>query len=347
MGASKRELISTVTGLCAALALIAVLAVGIVAEFTPRFAPAAVGTTLPASPRPAGYAESLLAIGAIRPRGKRAGFTLIELSIVLVIIGLIVGGVLVGQSLISAAEVRAQITQIEKYNSAVNTFRGKFNAIPGDMNAATAQQYGFAIGSGCNGSIGRRDGNGLLDGASISTLDQGQGETTLFWQDLSNTGTGNFIDGTFPNSGAAAVGCISSLALSLTQGTSYLGDYYPVGKIGHATFIYVYENNGVNWYGLSAATSVSNVSGALSSNVTLPVIQAYNMDSKVDDGLPGSGNVQAIYINGQNAVPPANAPNTTTSGGTSSSCYDTTTSTYSITVNNGNGGNCALSFKFQ
>jgi prepilin-type N-terminal cleavage/methylation domain-containing protein len=47
------------------------------------------------------------------------GFTLIEMSIVLVIIGLIVGGVLVGQDLIRAAYIRAQITQIEKFNTAV------------------------------------------------------------------------------------------------------------------------------------------------------------------------------------------------------------------------------------
>jgi prepilin-type N-terminal cleavage/methylation domain-containing protein len=45
-------------------------------------------------------------------QNKRCGFTLIELSIVLVIIGLIVGGVLAGQSLINAAAVRAQISQI-------------------------------------------------------------------------------------------------------------------------------------------------------------------------------------------------------------------------------------------
>ena len=57
---------------------------------------------------------------------KSAGFTLIELSIVLVIIGLIIGGVLVGRDLIAAAQVRAQISQIEKYQTAVNTFRGKY-----------------------------------------------------------------------------------------------------------------------------------------------------------------------------------------------------------------------------
>src|SRR6202011_3322528 len=94
------------------------------------------------------------------------GFTLIELSIVLVIIGLIVGGILVGQDLIKAAEVRAQISQIDKYNSAVNTFRAKFQSIPGDMAVATANQFGFTVDSTCYGQIGGRDGNGLLDGAS-------------------------------------------------------------------------------------------------------------------------------------------------------------------------------------
>ena len=51
------------------------------------------------------------------------------MSIVLVIIGLIVGGILVGQSLIAAAAVRAQISQIEKYNTAVNTFRDKYGGL--------------------------------------------------------------------------------------------------------------------------------------------------------------------------------------------------------------------------
>lgn len=50
-----------------------------------------------------------------------AGFTLVELSIVLVIIGLVVDGVLVGQDLFCAAAVRATISQIEKYNTAANT----------------------------------------------------------------------------------------------------------------------------------------------------------------------------------------------------------------------------------
>ena len=73
----------------------------------------------------------------------RGGFTLIEMAIVLVVIGLLAGAVLVGQSLIGAAAVRAQITQIEKYNTAANTFYSKYDALPGDIPAALVTQLGF------------------------------------------------------------------------------------------------------------------------------------------------------------------------------------------------------------
>ncbi|MGH9519815.1 MAG: type II secretion system protein, partial [Terriglobales bacterium] len=70
------------------------------------------------------------------------GFTLIEMAIVLVIIGLIVGSVLAGQDLIRAAEVRATISQIEKYQTAVNTFYGKYGALPGDIKDPEASMFG-------------------------------------------------------------------------------------------------------------------------------------------------------------------------------------------------------------
>jgi prepilin-type N-terminal cleavage/methylation domain-containing protein len=61
--------------------------------------------------------------------GEKA-FTLIELSIVLVIIGLITGGILTGQTLIAAARVRSMITQLDRFNLAVTTFRGKYDCLP-------------------------------------------------------------------------------------------------------------------------------------------------------------------------------------------------------------------------
>lgn len=62
-------------------------------------------------------------------RTHQSAFTLIELSIALVIIGLIVGGVLVGQDLIKAAELRQQAVQINNLNTAVTTFRLKGTSI--------------------------------------------------------------------------------------------------------------------------------------------------------------------------------------------------------------------------
>jgi prepilin-type N-terminal cleavage/methylation domain-containing protein len=76
---------------------------------------------------------------------RAAGFTLIEMSIVLVVIGLIVGAIMVGQNLIAAAAIRAQITQIEKYNSAVNTFRGKYD---NGNNASATMTYSIEQNGG-------------------------------------------------------------------------------------------------------------------------------------------------------------------------------------------------------
>jgi len=276
-----------------------------------------------------------------------SGFTLIELSIVLVIIGLIVGGILVGQDLIKAAEVRAQISQIEKYNQAVNTFRAKFNAIPGDMAVSTAQQFGFTLGSSCAGiQLGNRDGNGLIDGYIAPwQLLQGAGETHMFWVDLSSAVAGNLIEGQFPNSGAVLTGCGSITALTTTPGTTFIGDYFPQAKIGHGTFVYVYETSGYNWYGVAAITNVAT-SGVPTSGTTIPVMQSYNIDKKVDDGLPATGAVQAAYING-NITTVQSAPNAASD--TTTTCYNTTSNTYSLSTyaNYGAGGNCALSFRFQ
>src|ERR1039458_8026084 len=136
---------------------------------------------------------------AISPAVKsppKAGFTLVELSIVMVIIGLIIGGVLVGQDLISAASVRAQISQIEKYQTAVNTFRGKYGYLPGDIPDPYATQYGFQP-RGWR-PHGEGDGNGLIEGLTPGCCYggdlYGSGEPLMFWEDLSSAG---LINGTF------------------------------------------------------------------------------------------------------------------------------------------------------
>jgi prepilin-type N-terminal cleavage/methylation domain-containing protein len=130
----------------------------------------------------------------------RAGFTLIEMAIVLVIIGLIAGAVVVGQDLMRAAGVRATISQIEKYNTAVNTFREKYGYLPGDINASAAALFGF-LPRGIYHGMG--DGDGYIEGLYANSPSTntgyaiGYGETAMVWVDLSMA---NLIDGGFNTS---------------------------------------------------------------------------------------------------------------------------------------------------
>jgi prepilin-type N-terminal cleavage/methylation domain-containing protein len=290
-----------------------------------------------------------LEVGRITDFVLQKAFTLIELSIVMVIIGLLLGGVLVGQDLIRAAEVRAQISQIEKYNTAVNTFRGKYGAIPGDMNVVAASQFGFA-NAGCTGTAGQRDGNGLVDGnGGAGSLLQGGGETGLFWGDMSNVGLTQYVDGTFN-----AATCTSTPSPQATQ----INLYVPAAKVGSSNYVYVYETNSINYYGLSNASAFTT--GYLTTGPAISAQQAYAIDQKMDDGLPASGNVQAVYVAGTVTVsgPPnhrtytpsaAVSPAANASPAVQGDCYDSTSTAgaYALTVNGNSQVVCSLSFAFQ
>jgi prepilin-type N-terminal cleavage/methylation domain-containing protein len=63
---------------------------------------------------------------------SRLGFTLFEIAIVMVIIGLLVGGVLVGQNLVESAAVKGTMKQIAHYDSAIENFQTRYNKLPGD-----------------------------------------------------------------------------------------------------------------------------------------------------------------------------------------------------------------------
>jgi len=280
---------------------------------------------------------------------------------VLVIIGLIVGGVLVGQDLIRAAGVRATITQIEKYNTAVNTFRGKYGALPGDLNASAASQFGFiARGTG----QGEGDGNGVIEGAvsgGLSNLGNAEcdGETTVFWVDLSQM---NLIDSTFNT--ATETSC-QNMTLTSSPG---INQYFPQAKIGRGNYIDVWSGgpsggNGTNYFGLSAIQSLGG-GGSMSAISGLTVQEAYSIDQKMDDGMPQSGNVTAVFIACTNpiwaaagaactfsgAAGPNNTPTTLGIPYSSGNCYDNNgqngvAQTYSM--KNATQINCGLSFRFQ
>jgi prepilin-type N-terminal cleavage/methylation domain-containing protein len=279
----------------------------------------------------------------------QGGFTLIELSIVLVIIGLIIGGVLVGRDLVAAATVRAQISQIEKYNAAVNTFRGKYGYLPGDMPDPAASNYGFAA----RGTLaGQGDGNGTIQGnncaSAVDGTMQAGGETVMFWKDLS---TANLIDNGFSLFSYTPWACSASLTNS----------YYPLAKLGNY-FIFVMGFDGLNYFHLGATyTGYGGGPGPLAGGLTaMTVIQAFAIDSKIDDGLPQTGRVIAKYEASSGFFTWAHAGaawSGTAPGGNANPgpalCYDNAPTLsgspmhYSVGYNNGIGGGCALLVEFQ
>ncbi len=288
-----------------------------------------------------------------------AGFTLIELSIVLVIIGLIVGGVLVGRDLINASEVRSQIGQIEKYQQATNTFRVKYGFIPGDLLAKDASQFGFATRAGTQG---RGDGNGLLDGIDHNGNPNNNsisgGETAMFWVDLS---TARLIDGNF------TAATTSAAAASGTQ----LDSYMPKAKIGKGNYIHTWGGgwsgyDGKNYFEIVKVLAFSLSYSSPDVNVSIPVAQAYNIDKKIDDGFPMIGNVTTLLDDhGSSTYYWAGAAGyygdvtTQQMDGSSTTCFDNSVTAngtpgvngnvqhYSVEINNGAGTNCALMIKFQ
>ena|ERR1017187_3648761 len=307
-----------------------------------------------------------------------SGFTLVELSIVLVIVGLVIGGVLVGRDLIRAAEIRATISQLEKYNSAVNTFRGKYGYLPGDMPDPYATQYGFKTrGTDCSGSAcpGEDDGNGIIEGAFAfgaggnSGLAEGSGETIMVWVDLS---TANLIDGGFntatPNT---YQGSISGAVLN---------NWLPQTKLGQGNYVYAWSgginvvtvSDSLNYFGLSAVQQIDygGSSRYIWSTAGLSVLQAYTIDTKMDDGFPQTGRVTVMYLGFNQGASWAaggggarsnsfGAADTSATTGSAATCYDNSASNsgtpgvtgavqhYSLEMSNGTGINCALSFRFQ
>ncbi len=225
----------------------------------------------------------------IRTRNA-SGFTLIELAIVLVIIGLIVGGILVGQDLIKAAEIRTTVAQYEKYNTAANTFRNKYNGIPGDLQAGATSgsvySFGLCPPVGCTlGTLGLGDNNGLLQTPSGDAI-LSYGETLLFWQQLSAAG---LIEGVYGMTfGASAEPIVNSTPATV-------GGYVPSAKVGKGNYWNAGSYGGVNYYmlsGFGSPTAIAN-NGTINFAKALTPVESYNIDSKLDDGMPNLGIIQA------------------------------------------------------
>lgn len=106
----------------------------------------------------------------------QAGYNLVELAIVLVVIGLIAGGTLKGLELVDNAKVKSVATQLNDIRLAATLFSDRYGALPGDYDQATTT---------IDGSLKNGDGSGVLTGRGLDFAAHGQGhKAASFWTHL-------------------------------------------------------------------------------------------------------------------------------------------------------------------
>lgn len=225
------------------------------------------------------------------------GFSLVELSIVLVILGLLTGGILAGQSLIRAAELRSISTDYSRYVTAVGAFRDKYFALPGDFAKAvdfwtaadpTPATCRTTVGAGtatCNGN-----GNGIIGATTTSD------EQFRAWQHMANAG---LIEGTYTGvTGPAHASEDANPGVNVPRGR--VGNsgfsWNPLGSVTGGGSTHYFDGN----YG-----SALQFGGNGNANMYYPLIkpeEQWNLDTKMDDGLPHQGSVRSLK-NGSTLTP--------------------------------------------
>ncbi len=225
---------------------------------------------------------------------KKSAFSLIELSIVLIIIGLLIAGITGGASLIKSSQLRSLMSEARGYAVAVNAFYTQYNALPGDYNTAVGSQTTY-VGNG---------NNAIEYAATHNTIPGSEG--TVAWYMLKQ------------------VGAISdNLTYAAASTAQVPGTHIPASKIQSAGWAFDYiTNNGssqnvVVLTGTTTAATASTGStitapaagsslATLASGVILPT-DALSVDAKIDDGLASTGKVRGVLTGASSCITAAGA----------------------------------------
>jgi prepilin-type N-terminal cleavage/methylation domain-containing protein len=233
------------------------------------------------------------------PPAAKQAFSLVELSIVLVILGLLIGGILTGQSLIRAAELRSVTTDIQKYRASVYSFRDKYLGLPGDLTNAVrfwGAQAGAttdgrdatcaALTTAATGTVTcNGNGDGLIADAYVDFCTYGY-ERYRLWQHLTNAG---MVEGKYTGTQDAA-----TMGGTYPCRSSLIGINVPRSRISNAGFMITHfvepltESNAVNWIIFGGELSMGGSGLELWGPIIKPE-EAWNIDLKMDDGKPFSG----------------------------------------------------------
>lgn len=208
---------------------------------------------------------------------SQAGFTLVELAIVMIIIGLLIGGVLKGQELIGNAQVTATVAQLKSIEAATSTFKDTYAGIPGDLKNEDKRLPNCGSAPCKAGG----DGDGKLNSTPDATLGK---EAIAYFPQLS---VANLVTGIVPTDGstswgynfpAAKISANGIIPGSITTTSTGLSD--ALGTTGASAGLYM--------------AVVSQVKAAGAGNVGLKPSEASRIDTKLDDGVPDSGAVLGI-----------------------------------------------------
>lgn len=227
------------------------------------------------------------------------GFTLVELAIVMIIIGLLIGGVLKGQQLIENAKVSATITQVKGYSAAYFAFADAYGAVPGDMANADTRLSGCGAGNSNNCSAGNGDsivGTFTVNGqwnSNQNLLSMPQVETVLFWKHLA---LADLITGVDPTSALDASAWGESHPASPYSGGFHAMYFSPVQCTATSAANINCGGNAMS-VRLQNVMNAAPISGTAGEQPVSPKTAA-SIDRKIDDGKPQRGSVQAEDGNG-------------------------------------------------
>ncbi|MDR2925700.1 MAG: type II secretion system GspH family protein [Azoarcus sp.] len=189
-----------------------------------------------------------------KPSAKQAGFTLVEISIVLVIIGLLIGGVLKGQELINSAKVKSLAQDFRNIQTIIYAYQDKFRALPGD----DIQAASHVCPSGTPACTTNGDADGIIEGAWDDAA-TANAESIRFWQHVR-----------FANLASGPTD---------TASDSFLPTNSTGGRIG------------IQSAGAAAPLGVTGSYAICSAGIPGKLIR--QLDSTLDDGDPSTGPVRA------------------------------------------------------
>lgn len=210
---------------------------------------------------------------------KKSAFSLIELSIVLIVIGLLIAGITGGASLIKSSELRSVMSEARGYAVAVNAFYSQYDALPGDYNSAVGTESTYY---GDNDGTIEFAGDASVLGTSGTTGSEG----SVAWYALKQIGA---IDDSLTHSASAN---------AQTPGTNI-----PASKIKSAGWIFSYENS-QNVVALTRATAAASDNEEAADVVTAALLPAdsKSIDTKIDDGAANTGKIRSLINTGGTTV---------------------------------------------